>query len=324
MAEMAKREKMDQFLTAVRTLERERKSRIWCVVHNGRGHICAPTVYSLYAGRDEIGKGAKVEILLHSPGGHPDIAYKAMKFFRRRFTEVNIIVPVVAKSAATLMCLAADKIYMGEFAELGPIDIQIDDQVQHGAKNFSPLNEFKSIEFMREQAIEWMDYYATIMNLQYGISLKEGLRDSVPLVTGLMRPMFEQIEPLGMGEHRRALAISEEYAKRMIALTGNANARQIVKRIVWDYPSHEFCIDFEEATDLGLPVLRLSESQDRLISDAIVNIQREESYHGFAPAIQAPPGPPQVRKKRSTQNSKSSRRVNGRDDGSSQERVRPS
>ena len=303
-------------------MERERDSKIWCIVHNGRDHICGPTMYSLFEERDKIGRGKKIEILLHSPGGHPDIAYKAMKFIRRRFSEVNVIVPVVAKSAATLMCLAADKIYMGEFAELGPIDIQIDDQVRHGAKNFSPLNEFKSIEFMREQAIEWMDYYAVVMNAQYGLSLKEALKDSVPLVSSLMRPMFEQVEPLGMGEHRRALAISEEYASRMIALTGNPNAARIVKRIVWDYPSHEFCIDFEEVLELGLPVERLSESQDRLLTKAIIELQRDDSYHGFASDdTKSTTKPQQVRKGRAGQGAKARQHVNGSDRAGSQERL---
>ena len=315
-------EKLELLLAAVRVIEKQRDSKIWCVIHNGRDHICGPTMYSLFAGRDKIGKGKKLELLLHSPGGHPDIAYKAMKFFRRRFDEVNVIVPMFAKSAATLMCLAADHIYMGEFAELGPIDIQIDDQVQHGSKNFSPLNEFKSIEFMREQAIEWMDYYAVVMNAQYGLSLKEALKDSVPLVSSLMRPMFEQIEPLGMGEHRRALAISEEYANRMIALTGNPNASRIVKRIVWDYPSHEFCIDFEEVLGLGLPVERLSEDQDRLLTRAIVGLQRDDSYHGFATDDSKDAAEPKVREGRARAGTKAKQHVNGRDRAGTEERVR--
>lgn len=312
-----------RFLQVVQDLEKQRGSRIWCVVHAGRGHICGPTLYSLFAARDEIGAGDKVEILIHSPGGHPDIAYRTMKFFRRRFSEVNVIVPLMAKSAATLMCLGADKIFMGEFAELGPIDIQIDDQVQHGGKNFSPLNEFKSIEFMREQAIEWMDYYATLMNVQYGFSIQKGLEDSVDLVTGLMRPMFEKIEPLGMGEHRRALAVSEEYAKRMISLTGNKNAKGILRRVVWDYPSHDFCIDYDESLALGLPIERLSESQDRLLTRALLELNRDDSYHGFATSEKKQePGQP-LRKKRSTKAVRTGH-VNGRSEDSQEQRLRPS
>lgn len=314
---------LEKFFALIRELEKERGSRIWLMLHLGRGHhICNPTMWSLYQGRAQTGKGNRVEILIHSGGGHPEIAYAAMKFFRRRFKQVNVIVPLVAKSAATLMCLGADKVFMGELAELGPIDIQLDDQVKHGEQGFSPLDEFKSLEFMREQAIEWMDYYAAVMNRRYGISIKEALKDSVPLVTSLMRPMFEQIDPIEMGGNRRALAIGEEYAKRMLAMVDNTNPREIIRRMVWEYPSHDFHVDFEEAEDVGLPVERLPESQDSRLTAAIFDLEKED-YHGFAP-----PPPPQtakpskpLRKARTANGRNQGRHVNGSGRGGSAERV---
>jgi hypothetical protein len=302
---------LDKFFTSVRALEKQRSSRIWCMMHIRKSHICGPTMWSLYAGRPITGKGKKIEILLHSGGGHPDIAYAAMKFFRRRFEEVNVIVPLIAKSAATLMCLGADKIFMGEFAELGPIDIQLDDQVKHGEKGFSPLDEFKSLEFIRDQAIEWMDYYATVMNRRYGISIKEALKESVPLVSNLMRPLFEQIDPIEMGGNRRALAIGEEYANRMLELVGNPKSKEIIKKMVWDYPSHDFHIDFDEAEEVGLPVAKLSEAQDVQITEAIINLRREY-YHGFAPP---PPQATKTAAKPSRTVSHRARPANGRNQG---------
>ena len=242
----------------------------------------------MFQNRHEIGSGDRIEILLHSGGGHPDIAYRVMKFFRRRFKQVDVIVPMYAKSSATLMCFGADTVYMGEFADLGPIDIQLHDEVEHGSKQFSPLDEFKSLEFMREQAIEWMDYYATIMNLKYDMSIKEALKDSVPLVTALMRPIFEQIDPVEMGGYRRSIAIGEEYAKRMLALTGNPNADQIIERTVWGYPSHDFCIDIDEAAELGLPVQRLPEAHDKILTAALLATQRDH-YYGFTPPVAKKP-----------------------------------
>jgi hypothetical protein len=278
---------MSELFDVVRTIERERGCRIWCILQSGQHHMCGPTMYSIYSGRDQIGRGKKIEILLHSSGGHPQYAYAVMKFFPRRFREVNVLVPIRAKSAATLMCLGANKVFMGELAELGPIDIQIDDPVEQGAKSFSPLDEFKSIEFMREQAIEWMHYYAVVMHKEYGISIKEGLKDSVPLVTNLLRPLFEQIEPLEMGGNRRALSIAEEYATRMLALTGNKGAKDIVHRLVWEYPSHDFWMDIEESADAGISVASLPEAQDRQLTKAIINY-KEEFYYGFAPKTRTP------------------------------------
>lgn len=318
---------MKAFFDAIRQTEQERGSKIWCMIHTGPAHICYPTVWALYRGRNTVGTGEKVEILLHSPGGHPDIAYRTMKFFRRRFAKVNIIVPLEAKSAATLMCLGADQIFMGEMADLGPIDIQIDDEVNHGGRGFSPLDEFKSIEYMRDQAIEWMDYYAKVMNIKYQMSIKEALKDSIPLVTGLMQPVFEQIDPIEMGTNRRALAISEEYAKRMLTLVEHDDPRSLVKQLVWDYPSHDFCIDFEEAKGIGLPVEKLSEAQDRRLAEAIINLERD-AYHGFVPQPQAQAtSARRSRRPVRTTSSRPERRVNGqaangRNGPSAGERVR--
>lgn len=65
-------------------------------------------------------------LMLTSPGGDPNAAEKLMQMCRKRFTEgFEVIVPYYAKSAATLMCLGADKIRVGYGAELGPIDPQV-------------------------------------------------------------------------------------------------------------------------------------------------------------------------------------------------------
>jgi len=302
-------EKFSKFCEAIRALERKRDSRICCVIHRA-SHICQGTKWWLRRDRENAGRGDRIEILLYSPGGHPEIAYQTMKFFRGRYKEINVIVPLGAKSAATLMCLGADKIYMGELAELGPIDIQLGDPVEQGGKSFSPLDEFKSMEYMRDLAIEWLDYYAAFMHERYEMSIHDGLRDAVPLVSELMRPIFEQIDPIEMGGNRRAIAISEEYARRMLAISGNPKYREIVKAMVWEYPSHDFCIDFDEADAIGLPVERLPYEQDLAFCDAIFMLERGE-YHGFVsqPQAQKKPSKP-VRSKR-TAPSLASRRPNG-------------
>jgi Serine dehydrogenase proteinase len=316
---------MSNLFDVVRALERERGSRIWCMVHCNVGHICGPALWSVFRDRGAIGTGQKVELLIHSGGGHPEIAFKVMKFFRRRFREVNVLVPITAKNAATLMCLGADQIFMGELADLGPIDIQIDDSYEHGAKSFSPLDEFKSMEFLRESAIDGMDYYAKLMNIQYGVSIKSGLEASVPLVTALMNPIFAQIDPIKMGGYRRAIAIGEEYAKRMLALTRNPQAPQIVQTMVWEYPSHDFAIEYEEAEELGLPVEKLPAAQDQALTTAILAIGKDH-YHGFAPPLPAASPTrniqPPVRARRGRRASRR-QRVNGGEGNRPEERQRP-
>src|SRR5690349_6546463 len=105
----------------IRALERKRRSRIYAIIHTADPqHLCTPEFGTTLRERDGFSKIDTLEILLHSPGGHSRVAYQLAKFFRGHCRRLNIIVPMSAKSAATLLCLNADAIYMGEFAELGP------------------------------------------------------------------------------------------------------------------------------------------------------------------------------------------------------------
>jgi hypothetical protein len=172
---------------------------------------------------------------------------------------------------------------MGEFAELGPVDVQIHDPVERGAEPLSPLDEFKSMEFLRDYAMEVFDFFTLLIIRQSGMSVKEAIHESGPYVTAMVRPLFEKIDPLEVGGHRRALAVGEEYAKRLLKLVGNPVAASIVNRLVWQYPSHEFGIDFDEATELKLPVKELDRGQDERLSTAIMELVNEGiTFSGFA------------------------------------------
>ena len=87
-------------------------------------------------------------LLLNSGGGSGNAAEKLLNMCRKKFPdEFTIIVPNFAKSAATMMCLGADKILMGYLAELGPIDPQI----PVGAGQFIPARSFiDGLEMIRD------------------------------------------------------------------------------------------------------------------------------------------------------------------------------
>ncbi|MBZ5696918.1 MAG: hypothetical protein LAN18_00065 [Acidobacteriia bacterium] len=277
--------RLQSFWKVISRLEAKRKSRIFTVIHCGDrdDHICGPTFHSVLAERDKLKNIDTLELLLHSPGGDADIAYQVVRVFRRHCRKFNVIVPLMAKSAGTLMCLGADGIYMGEFADLGPIDVQIQDPLEKGAKSISPLDEFKSAEFLRDYALEVLDFFALMVIRRSGMSVKEALHESVGFTTALMRPLYEQVDPLEIGEYKRALAIGEQYANRLLALTKNPHQEQIVEALLSNYPSHSFAIDRIEARTLGLPVHPLDVGQETLLLTALQSIiPLGESVYGFA------------------------------------------
>lgn len=70
-------------------------------------------------------EGDSIDVILHSPGGSPDATESIVKILRDRFKSVRFIVPSMAKSAATMMCMSGDEVILGSTAELGPTDPQM-------------------------------------------------------------------------------------------------------------------------------------------------------------------------------------------------------
>ena len=70
-------------------------------------------------------RGPDLDIILHSPGGSPVAAEAIVRYLRSRFSNIRVIVPNFAKSAATMIACSANTIVMGKHSFLGPTDPQI-------------------------------------------------------------------------------------------------------------------------------------------------------------------------------------------------------
>lgn len=70
-------------------------------------------------------KGPKLDVLIHSPGGFVEASEGIVELLRRKFDNIRFIVPAYAKSAATIMVMSGNEIWMDDDAELGPIDPQM-------------------------------------------------------------------------------------------------------------------------------------------------------------------------------------------------------
>jgi len=79
-------------------------------------------------------EGSALDILLNSPGGSAEATAHIVNFLRANFSDIRFIVPYMAMSAATLMCLAGNEIAMDDRSALGPIDHQIRIPNPHGSQ----------------------------------------------------------------------------------------------------------------------------------------------------------------------------------------------
>lgn len=92
-------------------------------------------------------EGDKIDMILETPGGSAEIVEDIVKQIRYHFNEVAMIIPGYAKSAGTIMAMAADEILMEPASALGPIDAQ----VKQGSKVFSADAFLKGLEKIKEE-----------------------------------------------------------------------------------------------------------------------------------------------------------------------------
>lgn len=71
------------------------------------------------------GKAETLAFFLNTPGGSVETAEKMVAIARHHYQQIWFIVPDMAMSAGTIICMSGDKIFMDYSSSLGPIDPQI-------------------------------------------------------------------------------------------------------------------------------------------------------------------------------------------------------
>jgi hypothetical protein len=105
-----------------------------------------------------------LHVILQSPGGVGENAIRMARSLQARCRELTIIVPDVAKSASTLLALAAHHIVMGPASDLGPIDPQyfMPDGRLASAKDIISAVEDATLQI--EQRPETFPLYASMLS----------------------------------------------------------------------------------------------------------------------------------------------------------------
>lgn len=228
-------------------------------------------------------KSQTLDVLLDSIGGDINATYQLVAFLRDHSSNLRVMVPDYAKSAATFLCLGADEIYLSKTAELGPLDVQIPDPRKSG-NLMSALDAFKALEYLRQYAMETLDLTVKMVLERSALTVKEALEEARQFVSIVITPLYQQVRPLDLGEYRRTLAIGEEYSRRVMERYSykgkdSENINRIIQRIVWSYPSHRFVIDYEEAKELGLNVHLLNEEDSKATKQIVDSV---DELVGFA------------------------------------------
>lgn len=198
--------------------------------------------------KDSIeGKIETLDLFINSFGGSLEAAYKISRLLRLYAKNVNVIVPIYAKSAAAAICLGANEITMTPVAELGPVDPIVEDPK---TKIKIPARSIKVF-------------------LSYVSNPKKLERDEIsPQIIGQLR---DKLEPMLVGAYLGTIETSKEHLKILLSeymFSGKdeeEKINQLVDYFTEAHTSHAFVIDFNEANKIGLNVRLANVEEETLI-----------------------------------------------------------
>ena len=212
---------------------------------------------------DRLDNTGNLTLLLESPGGDIECAYRMLLALRDKVADIEVLVPGWAKSAATFFCLGADSIHMGRYGELGPLDPQILDR-SGSAIPVSSLETFNSLERLLDYSMDSLDAIVQTLLTRAPMDIPQAIEQARPLFAAIATPLYSQVDPHELGQSGSYLAVSEYYAMRVMKRWAYADGsddvrRGIARRLVWEYPTHGFVIDLTEAREIGLRVESLDD-----------------------------------------------------------------
>lgn len=219
-----------------------------------KSDIDAECRYAVVRRLAAIDQQERLTLLLESPGGSITDAFWIAKTVRSRCQQLDVAVTGWAKSAATLIALAADRILLGSAGELGPLDVQLRD-FSGGARRISPLETMRGMEFLRNYYLETFDGIMAILTEHLDIA--HALEQAPRLLSPIATPLYQLVDYRELGDSFRRLSVGEAYAqdvmRRWSPLNQNDDSiARIVRQLVWEYPDHRYIIDIGECNRIGL------------------------------------------------------------------------
>lgn len=245
---------------------------LWLLVQRGTSKPMTldHRVAKLFQGaRDEICTEGDVALLIDSPGGYADVAYRIARVFQRCEGSFTVIIPRYAKSAATLLALGADEVIMGRDAEIGPLDAQLWDGERE--EHSSALDEVQALEQLHKVALEQLDQTMMMMVTNIRKRTDVLLPHATKFVNDMMRPLLDKVDTVHYAKQARILKIAEEYARRLMANRPRHEANRVADKLVNGYPEHAFVIDRDETErERFLPVIEPSDE----VTEALERVER--------------------------------------------------
>ncbi|MCV9963464.1 hypothetical protein OIU34_16290 [Pararhizobium sp. BT-229] len=206
-------------------------------------------------------------VILVTPGGDPDAAYKMARYLQHRYEGYSVLVSGLCKSAGTLFAIGATEVVFAPYGELGPLDIQLTktDQLTGMESGLNISEAFSALEGRARDT--FITTTLEIIGSSGGVvSFQTAAHSAAEVVGSIYGPVFARIDPEEVGSRARAMRIGEDYGKRL-NLKWNNMKPGALDLLSQTYSSHAFVIDSLEAQSLFHRVRMANEAEMQVVMD---------------------------------------------------------
>ena len=234
-----------------RSIERDRRTKVLSYItserqgmETGIGRDCIDQFVDLL---EKIGPTKRISLILHTTGGQTLVAWRLVNLIRMFCDDLEVMIPLQALSAGTLISIGANRVIMTKQAALGPIDPSVNSHlnpqaVVDGQSKLVPV----SVESVRG--------YLDAAREEIKIKGEQAL-------TSILLDLTKHIHPLVLGEIFRSQAQIRYLAKKLLPrqVDDDGKIRSIINFLCGDSGSHDYTINRREAAELGLCIEKPSD-----------------------------------------------------------------
>ena len=226
---------------------------------------------------DAIGVTKRISLILYTRGGDGMAAWGLFNLIRMFCDELELIVPVNAHSAGTMMAIGADKIIMTKQATLSPIDPSINHPL-------APQVQGAPVGTRAPVSVEAIKGYLDLAKDTMPQDAQNALGD-------ILVDLARQVHPLVLGDTYRRRQQTQSMAEKLLApqIKSAENRKKIISFLSSDSGSHDYTLNRRECASLGLPVSKCSGRMYPVLNALYHDFRDEMKLRSGFNASQFPP-----------------------------------
>jgi len=196
--------------------------------------IGGPFVHQFHKFLRKQGTYDEFDLILDSGGGKLDSSVKIVNICNQYSDKVNVFVPFYAKSAATVIALSADDLYLGRAGELGPVDPIVTHPSEEGVF-VSAHSVIDAVNFIEQEVSD----------------------------SAVKSELASQLDIYWIGFGQRAIEQSRQYLEDI----EHGDSSEFAKRLVDEYKDHGYPIDRTRCDELDIPIMEEDEEIEQALYD---------------------------------------------------------